>query len=266
MQSVAHGQVKLCFFWCRDGVVALVLWCFFDHRGRKALEKQLELTRFAKYWNMRGLGRLHIHMHLSCCKPVHHDLPNIETRGTDWMCEHTEACLLLQACPPRFAKYWNKGDWLACTYVQQKSAKNRQNPHHSLEPNWIQMTREGYGWLLHSCCNDRYPLNVRIHHDSFSTLVLQWSPLAWQIHLRSSVSPRFTHARWLSYIIKKRFTKGNVRELDIDRESCRSLNMKWFCKKYFQKMHGRSVNTFISTTIPPKFLKISSLNPPYSCW
>ena len=89
------------------------------------------------------IGCLIIQKHVSCCKPVHHDLPNIETRG----------------------------DWLACTYVQQKSAKNRQNPHHSLEPNWIQMTREGYGWLFHSCCNDRYPLNVRIHHDSFSTLV-----------------------------------------------------------------------------------------------
>ena len=134
----------------------------------KAEEKHsAELTRLPNIETWGTVPFEHTHAPLLCCKPVHHDLPNIETRG----------------------------DWLACTYVhQQKSAKNRQNPHHSLEPNWIQMTREGYGWLLHSCRNDRYPLNVRIYHDSFPTLVLQWSPLAWQIHVCSSVSPHFTHA------------------------------------------------------------------------
>ena len=136
-------------------------------------------------------------------------------RGVDTICqilkhawtvpfEHTHAPLLLQACP---------------------LDTNRQNPHHSLEPNGIQMTREGYGWLFHSCCNDRYPLDVRIHHDSFSTLCYLVSIMAWQIHVRFSVSLSFTHALSISYIIKKRFTKGNVRELDIDRVLCRSLNM-----------------------------------------
>jgi hypothetical protein len=34
---VAHGQVQCCFFGCAFG--AFGKQCFFDHRGRKALEK-----------------------------------------------------------------------------------------------------------------------------------------------------------------------------------------------------------------------------------
>jgi hypothetical protein len=107
------------------------------------------------------------------------------------------------------------------------------------------------------------PSAAKVHQPHNDPIEMQWFAvlLAWEIHPRLSTRGSITHALSISYIIKKPFTKGNVRELDIDRVSCQSLNMKWFCKKYYQKMHGRSVNIFFSTKRPPKFLKSGSLNP-----
>ena len=49
-------------------------------------------------------------------------------------------------------------------------------------------------------------------------------------HLPFSTRGTTTHARWISYIIKKWFPKGYVRELDIDIVSCQSERSHWFNK------------------------------------
>jgi hypothetical protein len=80
-------------------LVPMVLWCSVGAFG--------DFGKKVNFGSVEALEKANVE--LTC-------LPNIETWGTVPF-EHTDAPLL------------------CCKPVQQKRAKNRQNPHHSLEPN-----------------------------------------------------------------------------------------------------------------------------------